>query len=209
MMRMNNESLKNIVFSQKVIEFVAVASQFCDVVETASKYSTYDLVDLSRKLLPLLYFKASLIPAVSPLTDDEPERFVTELDYNVLQQKWMQKLGEYDSFYEVFDPEIQFGSETVTSSISENILDIYQELKDFVTAYSIGNEEVMNDSLAGCMLHFRDFWGQRLVNVLRALHQLIISDIEWDDLKKTGNTAGEKKPYTSDWVDRFFGQNNE
>jgi hypothetical protein len=206
---MSNESLKNIVFSQKVVEFVAVASEFCHVVETASKYSSYDLVDLSRKLLPLLYFKASLLPAVSPLTDDEPERFVTELDYNVLQQKWMQKLGEYDSFYEVFDPEIQFGSETVTSGISENILDIYQELKDFVTAYSIGNEEVMNDSLANCILHFRDFWGQRLVNVLRALHQLIMSDIEWDDLYKTGHPEGKKKPYTSDWVDRFFGQNND
>jgi hypothetical protein len=206
---MRFENLKNIVFSQKVVEFVAVASEFCHVVETPSNYSAYNLVDLSRKLLPLLYFKASLLPDISPLSDDEPERFVSELDYNVLQQKWLQKLGEYDSFYEVFDPEIQFGSETVTSSISENILDIYQELKDFVTSYSIGNEEVMNDSLAGCIGRFRDFWGQRLVNVLRALHQLIMSDIDWDNLKITGQSSGEKKPDTSDWVDRFFGQNNE
>lgn len=206
---MNNENLKNIVFSQRVIEFVAVASEFCNVVEAASKFSAYDLVDISRKLLPLLYYKASLLPVVSPVTEDEPERFLTELEYNILQQKWMQMLGEYDSFYEVFDPEIQFGSETVTSSISENIMDIYQDLKDFITAYSIGNEEVMNDSLAGCILDFRNFWGQRLVNVLRALHQLVMSDIDWDDLKKPESAAGGKKPHTSDWINRFFEENND
>lgn len=93
----------------------------------------------------------------------------------VLLQKWTEILGEHDTFYEVFDPDIQFGSETVTASVSENILDIYQDLKDFVMAYSLGNEEVMNDSLAECRSHFVEFWGQRLVNVLRALHQLTFS----------------------------------
>lgn len=206
---MKGENLKSMLFSRNVVEFVAVASEFCQVVETPGKYSAPDLVDLTRKLLPLLYFKASLLPFVSPAGDDEPERYVTELDYNLYLQKWMQKLGEYDTFHEVFDPEIQFGTETVTSSISENVLDIYQELKDFVTSYSLGNEEVMNDSLAVCVQHFKDFWGQRLVNVLRAFHQLVVSDIDWNEQVPGTRMAKENKPHTPGWVDHFFGGNNE
>ncbi len=202
---MNLEELKNIVFSGAVVEFVAVAGEFCQVVENPASYKTHDLVDLTRKLLPLLYFKASMLPEVTPVGDDEPEKFVTELDYNVLQQKWLQKLGEYDSFYEVFDPELQFGSETVTSGISENILDVYQQVKDFVVSYSLGNEEVMNDSLAVCILHFKDFWGQRLVNVLRALHQLAMSDAQWDE--NTSPAGGEAKSRPAGWVEHFFNRN--
>lgn len=206
---MKGEELKSIVYSQKVVEFVAVASEFCHVVENPGKYDLYNLADLTRKLLPLLYFKASLLPGVSPAGDDEPERFVTELEYNLYMQKWIQKLGEYDNFYEVFDPEIQFGTEKVTSSISENILDIYQELKDFVTSYSLGNEEVMNDSLSVCVQNFKDFWGQRLVNVLRALHQLVMADIDWNDPVPVNPPVTEKKPGTPGWVGHFFDGNNE
>ncbi len=203
---MNQEEIKNIVYSGAVVEFVAVAGEFCQVVENPARYKTNHLVDLTRKLLPLLYFKASMLPEITQVGDDVPEKFVTELDYNVLQKKWLQKLGEYDRFYEVFDPELQFGSETVTSGISENILDIYQQLKDFVVSYSLGNEEVMNDSLAECMENFRNFWGQRLVNVLRALHQLAMSDIDWD--ATTPPAPGEKKSGQAGWVDHFFNLNS-
>jgi hypothetical protein len=148
-----------------------------------------------------------MLPEITPVGDDEPEKFVTELDYNVLQQKWLQKLGEYDSFYEVSDPELQFGSETVTSGISENILDVYQQVKDFVVSYSLGNEEVMNDSLAVCILNFKDFWGQRLVNVLRALHQLAMSDTEWDETAPPA--PGETNSRQAGWVDHFFNMNRD
>lgn len=206
---MNEEHLNQLVFSKNVVEFTAVANEFCNLVESAGQMTAPQLIEMSRRLLPLLYFKASLLPPAERVLDDELEKYVTELDYNLLQQKWLQKLGEYDAYPEVFDPEIQFGSETVTASISESILDIYQDLKDFITSYRLGNEEVMNDALAECSGHFRDFWGQRLVNVLRAVHQLAFAGIEWDE-----SASGTAKPQrgddkSSNWVDRFFGQQEE
>jgi len=204
---MEKDNNNSIVYSTNVVAFVAVASEFCRMTESVSQYDTAALIDLSRKLLSLLYFKASLLPQVDPVLDEELEKYVTELDYNRLLQKWNDRLGEYDGYYEVFDPEIQFGNETVTASISEGLLDIYQDLKDFITAYSLGNEEVMNDALAECIAHFRDFWGQRLVNVLRALHQLSFAGIEWEhDSAKRDKTVPDKDE--SNWVDRFFDQNN-
>lgn len=180
------ENANNIVYSKNAVEFVAVANEYCNLIETVATYKPQTLLDFLRKLLPLLYFKVSTLPPMEKISDDELEKYVSELEYNALLTKWLLKLGEYDLYHEVIDPEIQFGTETVTASISENLLDIYQDMKDFLTSYSFGNEEVMYDSLAVCLEHFRDFWGQRLVNVLRALHQLCFSDVDWDGSKNVG-----------------------
>jgi hypothetical protein len=189
---MNNENQPSLVYSKNVIEFVAVATEYCHLIESVSKNKTGVLVDITRKLLSLLYLKTSLVPVIQPLLDDELEKVVSELDYNLWLEKWNQKLGEYDLYYEVFDPEIQFGSETVTASISESLLDIYQDLKNCVTVYSLGNEDIMHDAIAECISHFKDFWGQRLVNVLRALHQLFAAGIDWGQEGESTHGEGSK-----------------
>jgi hypothetical protein len=200
---MEADNVKNIVYSKNVIEFVAVAAEYCLLIESVSHHKTQVLIDISRKLLPLLYLKASLLPDITPLLEEDLEKYVTELDYNLWLEKWNAKLGEYDVYYEVFDPDIQFGSETVTASISESLLDIYQDLKDCMTAYSVGNEETMFDALGECINHFRDFWGQRLVNVLRALHQLFIADIPWEEQEEK-NLSVENVTRYSKGSDQFF-----
>lgn len=199
----------DIVYSQPVVEFVAVANEFCQLIETAQDHATPKLIDVGRKLLSLLYFKASLLPELETVLDDSLEKYVSELDYNLLQQKWLNKLGEHDLYHEIFDPEIQFGTESVTASISENLLDIYQDIKDFIMAYNFGNEEVMNDALAECSLQFRTVWGQRLVNVLRALHQLSFSDTDWTEKPISLKTPDDDDLPSGKWVDRFFNHSSE
>jgi hypothetical protein len=177
---MNSENQHNLVYSKNILEFVTVAAEYCLLIESPGKYKTADLVNVTRKLLAFLYLKTSMLPEIQPKMEEELEKYVSELDYNVILDKWLQKMGGYDLYHEVFDPEIQFGTETVTASISEGLLDIYQDLKECLTSYSLGDEEIMNDALAECLDHFRDFWGQRLVNVLRALHQLWVIGFEWE-----------------------------
>ena len=43
----------------------------------------------------------------------------------------------------------------------------------------MGNDEVMNDALFECYLSFEEYWGQNLVNVLRAIHKLVYSDVDF------------------------------
>lgn len=204
---MGNQESHQIVYSKNVVEFVTVANEYCSTVENVSHQPVQKNLKKLQKLLPLLYIKASVLPNIERLLDDELEKYVTELDYNMLYQKWIQDLGENDSFYEVFDPSIQFGQETVTASVSENLLDIYQSLKDFITSYSIGNEEVMNDALAECMFHFEESWGQQLVNVLRAIHMLVYSDIDFSE----SGAVSEVKPGTGNpkWLDSFWGTDED
>jgi hypothetical protein len=202
---MENESINSLVYSKQVVGFVTVAGEFCELTENVLNFSAEENLRKMQLILPLLYLKAALLPRTEKILDDELEKFVTEMDYQVLQQRWLGVLGEHDTYYEVFDPDIQFGKETTTASISESLLDIYQDMKNFITSYSMGDESIMNDSLFECVSHFDDFWGQRLVNVLRAIHMLLTGGIELQDEKgKRGNTGfvpGKSRPQ---WFDRFF-----
>jgi molecular chaperone GrpE (heat shock protein) len=191
-----------VVYSKNVVEFVTVASEYCTSVENVAKIQAEANLLKMQKLLPLLYLKASMLPKTERLLDEDLEKYISELDYNVLHQKWIQLLNEYDNFYEVFDPSIQFGHETVTASVSENLLDIYQDLKNFLISYSIGNEEVMNDALAECVEHFEEFWGQQLVNVFRAVHMLVYSNADFN--KENKNDTVQPGKGNPKWLDSFW-----
>lgn len=206
---MSDSHTNQVVYSKNVVEFVTVANEFCTTVENVAHFLPKENLDKLQKLLPLLYLKASVLPKIERVIDDELEKFVSELDYNMLHQKWLQLLGENDGFHEVFDPNIQFGEETVRASISENLLDIYQDLKDFITAYSIGNEEVMHDSLAECIFHFGEFWGQQLVNVLRAVHMLVFSNADLSGENNNSNDEVVPGAGNPKWLDNFWGTHEE
>ena len=83
---------------------------------------------------------------------------------------------------------MQYSEEALESSISENIADIYQDLKDFILSYRIGTLEVMNDALGECRNNFEQYWGQRLVNGLRAIHNLVYGLV---DLEETTEASDE------------------
>lgn len=204
---MSESGTNQIVYSKNVVEFVTVANEFCTSMENVAQFLPKENLDRLQKLLPLLYLKASVLPKIEGILDDELEKFVSELDYNMLHQKWLQLLGENDGFYEVFDPNIQFGEETVRASISENLMDVYQDLKNFITSYSIGNEDVMHDSLSECIYHFEGFWGQQVVNVLRAVHMLVYSNNDFSEESANDEVVpGSGNPK---WLDKFWGANEE
>lgn len=198
----------DLVYSKNVVEFVTVANEYCSAIENVTKLSAEANLQKLQKLLPLLYLKAAVLPKTELLLEEELEKYVTELDYNMLLDKWLQLLGENDDYYEVFDPNIQFGQEKVTASVSENLVDIYQDLKNFLISYSIGNDELMNDALHDCRFHFEEFWGQELVNVLRAIHMLVYANINFNEFR---NDNADIQPGTGNlkWLDKFWGTEEE
>ena len=152
-----------------------------------------DFVDKSLKLLPLLYLKASLLPACERMEESDPETFVTETDYEVVRSSVASLLGEYDDFLEVFLDDMAYSDTPIHQNISECLADIYQPLKDFICVFQLGLEQTMNDSLAICRELFAEFWGQRLVNVMRALH-----DVKYRQLAHGEETEEESSPLYED-----------
>lgn len=203
---MTGENFNPVVYSKNVIEFVTVANEYCSFLENSGAQTTRGFLEKIQKILPLLYLKTAVLPQTESFEEMGLEKYVSEVDYNFLQQKVMNLLGEHDDFQEVFDPGMQFSDAPLTSSISECLADVYQDLKDFLMSYRIGDETIMLEALWVCTDNFKNYWGQKLVNCLRAVHAVIYSDADLEnsvDLTR----ANEDEDETGDkpeWLNRLF-----
>ena len=164
------ENNTHYVYQQPAIEFVTVAVQLCIYLEQIEEQGKSEFVEKMLCLLPLLYLKARLLPKATEELDGFPERFVSEQEYEDIRQKVAQCMGEHDTYLEVFVEDMRYSDEPITAFVSENIADIYQEVKDLACNYQTRDEAVMNDALVNCIEAFEQHWGQKLLNVLRPLH---------------------------------------
>lgn len=160
------------IFDKNVIEFVTVAAEFCAFLERAESMKRSDFVDTSLKILPLLYLKASLLPPCERLGEEELETYVTEEVYEILRLNLAELMGEKDDYLDVFVEDMVYSDQPIKKCISEDLADIYQDIRDFIFVFQLGLNGTMNDSLALCQENFGLLWGQKLVNTLRALHDV-------------------------------------
>ena len=203
---MREEELNSIAYSKNVIEFITVANEFCSFLERSESLETPNFLGRLQKILPLLYLKASLLPEFEFEAEDGLEKFVSEMDYNQIQQKILRHTGANDDYQEVFLSGMQFSESALTASISENVADIYQEMKDLVMSFRMLNDEVMEQAVWECKNNFSQLWGQALVNCLRAIHNLIYSENTQDeqDTSKTQKSESKNTNRKPDWLnDRF------
>jgi hypothetical protein len=186
------------VYSRNVIEFVAVANEYCKYAEHASELKGDEMLKILQRILPLMYLKASLLPALEPFFEDGNEKFVTEGDWNNIHDILREKFGTANDYPEVFDERFNESETPVQSSLAENMADIYQDMKNFLLLYQTGTKEVMNDALWECRMNFENYWGQKLVNAMRAIHKFIYSGEEIEKVDRDENENDETKD-TSDW----------
>ncbi|MDD4673703.1 MAG: DUF5063 domain-containing protein [Bacteroidales bacterium] len=190
--------IKELVFSKTVVEFTAVAKEYCAFIENSTDFKLKQFIQVANSLLPLLYYKASLLPSTSPMYEQVNQKHVTEEHYMALHERTKHFLGQYDAFPEVFDKRTAETDDQFAASLSEYLCDIYQDLKDFTMIYQNGQAEEINDALWECKLNFGDFWGIRLANSIRAIHQLAYSDLELVTESPKGSEQNDNID-TSDW----------
>lgn len=166
----------NPIYERNTLEFVTVALEYCSFIETAKQHSLSVFTDKATKMLPLLYLKAALLPETELDEDVELEFYVTEEIYESVRTQTANLLGEHDTYLETFHPDMQYSDTPIAAFISENLADVYQDTGNFVSLFRQGNEDVMQSAIAICRTNFREYWGQRLLNALKALHAVRYND---------------------------------
>ncbi len=201
------EAFEHTVYSKNVIEFVTVAKEFCSFLESAHEYDRPQFVTVATRIIPLLYLKASVLPKVETELEENIEKTVDEMTYTSMLDALTAKLGRFNDYLEVFTADIQRSDTPVISFIAEDLADIYQDIKDFISAYRLGVTEIMNDALAEVVSNFELYWGQKLVNTLRALHAILHGDesLEEEEGEDTYQSNKEKENWYNrmqqDWQD--------
>ncbi len=162
-------------FTKGSIEFLTVSIEFCKFAEQHLRAEErHDTLKKLTQLLTLLYLKATMVEVGEQIYDEEPEKFVDENDYNIIEAAFAELLGNDNQYLTAIHPDMALSDTAVVATISEDIADIYQPVKDFVSAAQLGNEDIMNDALIVCVNDFNEYWGTRLLSATLALHQIVI-----------------------------------
>ena len=167
--------MESFIYKDSTIAFVTAAAQTCLLIERCADYDREEWREQMLRLLPVLYLRARLLEEADLMMDEEPQRFVTEEDYNFALVGIRNLLGSDDAYLDIFVDQGVYTDEIQTAYISETLADIYQELKDLAAAFQTGEEPIMNDAVVLCRESFNTSWGQKLLAVLRALHALYTS----------------------------------
>ena len=164
--------MKSFVYQDSTIAFVTASAQACLLMEHAGEYEREEWIEQMLRLLPILYLRTRLLESAELMMDEEPQRFVTEEDYNYTLVGIRELLGTDDAYLDVFVDQGVYTDEVQTAYISEGLADIYQELKDLAAAFQTGEEAIMNDAVVLCRQAFDVHWGRKVLAVMRAMHEL-------------------------------------
>jgi len=164
--------MNDAIFSKQTEDFVRIVLEFCILVEKNSQSERELFIGNMIKVLPLLYLKASILPAPEDNYNSDLTTKVNEEMYNKVEDNISRLLGNDNLYLETFHPDIRLSDSPVAVKISEDLADIYQDLGNFIAVFKNGQKETMNDSLVLCIQNFEKYWGQRLLNALRALHYI-------------------------------------
>lgn len=180
------------IYSSTVIEFVTVGVEFCAFIENDKLTDRNEWINKMLHILSLLYMKTAQLPDFTQVNEELPETFVKEEDYVRVSSGVASIMGEEDVYLDVFIEDMKYSDRPISSFVSEDIADVYQDIRNLVSIYQYNLSEQMNDALYVCQQHFRLYWGQKLINVLRPLHSILYKvdededDIEGNELNMEG-----------------------
>jgi hypothetical protein len=152
------------------IEMYKVCGEFCQALEQAEKLPLHEILDTTAVLLMNVYRKTFAITRFQTKYENEAQHFLSEKQYNKIRNTLKGIFDKKDNYTENIDPNRPNARENFQASLSEDLTDIYQDFYDFVTWYSDGTFESMNDSIIELLNNYDKYWGIKLLNVLRAIH---------------------------------------
>ena len=176
-----------VVYSKNVIEFATVAREYCVFAENAKKYSKADYLKVASRLLPLLYMKGALLPDTKAASDEDLPEIVDYDTYEGVRRGIRILLSEHDGYLTTFKEDFRLSETPIFASISEDMADIYQDIRNFCEQYHCGDDVVMNDAVACVVDKFRNYWGQKTANALGAINAVLYSGDDLSDKDFAGD----------------------
>jgi len=168
----------NYVYSSALVEFVKTANAFCAFLEELKGDEGRTFILDSLRHLSAVYFTFLNTGDTEPVFESPAEPTVTEQEWSALFQRIVLILGPHNDILRIAEEGEFDRSELVSHTISEDLSDLYQELRDFTGIYSRGLEELMNDAAWELKERFTEHWGAKLLRVLQALHELYVSGVD-------------------------------
>lgn len=170
--------MNRFVYSDEMVAFVTASNSFCQLLDGSAAADGKAFITSMVEMLSRIYADFLVLGDTEPVYDSAPESTVTEQDWASVYQQVAKTLGRYNDYLRPAETDEFDRSEMVRHTVSEDLADIFQELKDFTVIYSRGLEELMNDAAWELKERFAEHWGTKLLRSLLALHELFIRGVD-------------------------------
>lgn len=155
-----------------LMHIVALAGEYCSVVQTAAEMERDDFVDRMLDLLPRLYWEfANTEPTGADDTFFSSE-YVDEDYYTAIRSQIASLMGEEDTYLDTMQEDMKYSDTPIAASISEGLADIFQDLFNFVSEVRESEGMQLEGAFDACQENFRMYWSKALCGVLRPLNQI-------------------------------------
>ena len=139
--------MEQYVYSQPVLEWMTVCTEFCKQLEQCEGTERADLPGFT-------------------------EDHVTEDDYEYIRRCVATVMAEGDDYLDAFVEDFKYSEEPVLRTVSEDLADVYQAVRNAVETFREGHEEAMQVAVGEAIDSFETYWGGRLLSALRAIHDV-------------------------------------
>lgn len=155
------------------LAFIALCNEYCVAMEQARESEREDFVRSMLRLLPRIYISATDLKTDSGQSEEAYLESALEEDYyESVRCSVENMLGPDDVYLEVFEDDMKYSDTPIAASVSEGLADIFQVLYNFVVMVKESPEELVEMAVVAVKDEFQCYWGQRLCNVMRALHSI-------------------------------------
>jgi len=172
---MSEEQLDiTLIQSKQVLEMITVSNDFCLFMEEIHNFDKVYVISYLQKVLPLLYIKGSLLPETEAFDEYDNERYVIEETWEFLFNSLMQLFGKDNSYY-FWNPDL---NEPVETTFSENLADMYQDMKDFLFLFSKPSHYAKLNAVYMCRDLYLNRWGKAIPHLMFQIHYILSSKKE-------------------------------
>jgi len=166
------------VYSDEVVAFVRIANETATFLEELKDKEGRDFIGEAVICLAEVYASMLRVGDTESNSESVLEPSVNEQQWAEIFQRIAALLGSHNEILRPAEDDEFDRSDLVAHTISEDLADVYQELRDFTFLYSRGLEEVMNDAIWELKVRFLEHWGKKLLRSLSALHDLYVTGVD-------------------------------
>ena len=164
----------NAQLSPNELALIALTNEYCQAIENMADQSIYPFVKSMMQLLSRIYIVATDLHDMD--TDYRISGFIeqelNENAYDQVRHSLSVLMGEEDVYLDTFVEDMRYSDTPVSATVSENLADLYQVFYNLVHAVQDLTTEDQKDYINAAIVDFAEYWGQKLTNVMRALHNI-------------------------------------
>jgi hypothetical protein len=168
---------KKISDTKPVVDFVEVAREYCQLIDDRDQKTAIQLLQAIFVYLPRLCLYGLGLPEIKRSLDyDLPQR--SQEEWQNLYKSLQNKLEGYDVYFEVFDPYDDKDHESISQTVSDDLSDIYFDLKSGLKEWSRASVAEQRSIIWDWKFGFASHWGHHATGAFRTLFSLLFEHIE-------------------------------